>query len=472
MKRFGPDVRLRLAEDEETFLMDYLPRAGTDDLPPLPLHPLLALVLVHLDRGYTEEDLTDYLSTRLHHDREAMDEIVGDVVFCFRGHFRGEDGDGIALDDEVVEAVFDWLDGTPFRSRQVVFPEDRSLFPQTLEWVVSRYCNRACVYCYQGAIPSKTAKDADLPAERVKGIIDEGVRLGSYNFFITGGEPLLRDDSYDILCHALERGMEPEFITKQYIPEDAAAKLAAAGLKEVFISIDSLDPEAARQLTGIGKFAQGISATVQRLVAHGLDVKAKTVLTPLNIDTMPDTIRGLERLGVSWVGINPYSRNLQRHSDALMLSREQDDSFRDWITDFSAKRENGISISYGADPENRKKEDFSEDFFNCHVSTTALLFLPDGRVSKCDKQLPGDDFILGDLRTQSVHQVWGSRAMIEALKPPRERYKGTPCYDCSYFDTCHERSRCFYDAYLTSGTLYGPQQSSCAFIEFDPCFVC
>ncbi|HXH37626.1 MAG TPA: hypothetical protein VNN08_03285, partial [Thermoanaerobaculia bacterium] len=55
-------------------------------------------------------------------------------------------------------------------------------------------------------------------------------------------------------------------------------------------------------------------------------------------------------------------------------------------------------------------------------------------------------------------------AMLESMKPPRARYAGTLCHDCAEFDLCHERGRCYYAAFMTSGTLFGPQ-GNCPYIN-------
>ena len=73
MKRLGPHVRL------EANVLRYLPRDGMPGVPPLPLHPLLALVLARFDRGQTNEQVTDSLTERLATSRDSIEEIVSDA---------------------------------------------------------------------------------------------------------------------------------------------------------------------------------------------------------------------------------------------------------------------------------------------------------------------------------------------------------------------------------------------------------
>ncbi len=472
--RLGPHVRLEQASDE-AMLFHYLPRAGMADLPPLSLHPLIGVILAYLDRGWGADRIETHLVAQLQAEPEAIREIIGDVRVVFRAHF-GHDGSesyvNLGDPDEALASVARRDNGTArYRSRQLLFRNDRAPFPVTMEWVVTRFCNRACVYCYQGAILGAKAADSSLSAERVCDILTEARRMGACNYFITGGEPLLRPDSYDILVHALRLGMKPDIISKQFIKADDARRLAEAGLTKITLSIDSLDPAVAHKMTGIATYAERITQTIQHLVANGIEVTSKMVLTPINFKSLQATIDGLQQLGVRSLTVEPYGDNLKRHSDALRINDRQLDTSKTIVEEFKKRPDRTMRIGIELHGGDDHKDGHGKDGFTCHVGTHALLFGPDGRVGKCDKELPGEEFILGDLTRQSVHEVWNSQIMIDALKPPRELYKGSLCYDCGDFDICHERARCHYDAYLTSGTLYGPG-SNCPYLETTVKHVC
>ncbi|HXH40134.1 MAG TPA: radical SAM protein, partial [Thermoanaerobaculia bacterium] len=362
MKRLGPNVRLESTAAGP--LLRYLPRPGLDDLPPLPLHPLLALALARLDRGESVEAIGADLGARLGSPFEAMREIVADAQICFQAHFKNGNGASyVDLGD--LDALTESLavPGTVYRSRDVVFPRDRALFPLTLQWLVTRYCNRQCVYCYAGADAGAAAKDAELTGGRMRQILLQAARLGTCNFMLTGGEPLLRDDIYELIADSLALGITPEIISKQFIPAEAVSRLAEAGMPRIYLSIDSLDPELARRMTGVRGFAERISETILRLVAAGITVGAKAVVTAANIDDIPATAARLEALGVTFYGLVIYERNLQRHSDALMPSHESLLRLRDWKEAFAAaKHDLDVSFTYEAE----KPRALGPDRFVCH----------------------------------------------------------------------------------------------------------
>ncbi|HEX6085959.1 MAG TPA: radical SAM protein [Thermoanaerobaculia bacterium] len=456
MNRLGPKVRL------QSNVLHYIPQEGMAELPPLVLHPLLALVLARFDRGETNEQVAAWLAGELVTPVESMNEIVNDARLCFRAHFKNDNGRSY-VDADTAALLTRLPRGASFRARDVVFPRDRALFPLTLQWLVTRYCNRRCVYCYAAPKPGVKAKDAELTHERMRQVIREAARLGAHTFFLTGGEPLLRDDAYDLIAEALAAGMTPEVITKQFIPDAAVDRLADAGMPRIYLSIDALEPALARRMTGVVHFAREIGRTIERLVERKIPVYAKCVLTSENIEHVAETVASLEALGVKWVGLVVYSRTHDEGSnDRLMPAHEQLLRLRDWCAAFAAEG-HAIKVAFSYDPDAIPPAGLGPDRFVCHNGTTSLLVLPDGRVSRCDKRLPGTELVVGDLKTQSVYEAWNSAEMLASMKPPREWYAGTLCFDCDLFDVCHERGRCWYDASLTSGTLYGPQRN-CPYI--------
>lgn len=458
MKCLGPGISLSFGDRHA--ILRYAPQDGLYTPPDLLLHPLVGLILQKLDRGEREGSIVDLITGRLSLDRAVVLELVQDTAHCFKGHFnQNQPGAFVAALDE--EAVLDFtaMENVPIGSRTILLVGDRTPFPLTLQWLVTRNCNRACVYCYQGAIPSKTAKDEGLleRAEIIR-ILDDARRLGAFMFFMTGGEPLLRDESYDILAHALKIGMEPDFLTKQFIPEHRILQLRDHGLKTMYLSVDTLDPSSAAQLTGVRPFAARIAETIRLLVHHGLRVVVQSVLTQINLEDALSSLPRFRDLGVAQMRIDAYSENLERHDPRLMLCPTDIDRFAARLSLLQPQL-----APMKVDFTGHRALDLAGDYFVCNNSSTALLFLPDGKVSRCDKQLPGD-MTIGDLRLNNVHEIWNGARIKKLFKPDREHYRDTLCFDCDHFDACHAKGRCFFDAMVNSQTLYGPQGRTCAYL--------
>ncbi|WP_367883270.1 SPASM domain-containing protein [Thermococcus peptonophilus] len=92
--------------------------------------------------------------------------------------------------------------------------------------------------------------------------------------------------------------------------------------------------------------------------------------------------------------------------------------------------------------------------------------LPDGRVTVCERLANLDWLIVGDLKKESVRDVWESERVRWFRNLPRELYRGTPCYSCQYFETiCQPRGGiCLLSSYALNGRFFGPD-SMCPFVR-------
>jgi len=432
---------------------------GKPDIPPIELHPLLAAVLSRLNAGWTVDDLSALLHQKLGQSMDKLNEIVRDARACYRRHLERAETGAWAAPEGRIDEMLDELAGSgeTFEVRNVVLPGDRMPFPKQLQWLVTRYCDRRCIYCYQSIMPGESSADSEIPVPRVMEILDECWRLGVQSMYITGGEPLLRPDLCEVVRRAVELEIRPDIYTKHFVTEEEADRLAATGLKSIWLSIDSMDPEVAERVTGTERFAESMASVIERLIRRGFMVRTSTVLTSENARTIPFTMQRLEKLGVTQAAIDAWGRTGRPSLDYLTPSVEVSDQVCEWVARFNEAEGRSITVTLANTVRDRVLPmNLKQDRILCHNGVTALLFNPVGQVIRCDKELPGMDVVVGDLRTQAVHEVWSSERMISTLKPPRELYKGSLCYDCDFFEWCHRQGRCFYESYVTGKTLYGP----------------
>lgn len=142
-------------------------------------------------------------------------------------------------------------------------------------------CNYRCGYC----MPADREYQFFRPEQRLS--FDEIVRLarifgqsGELNIRITGGEPLLRKDLPQLIerLAALPAIADLALTTNGELLADHAQDLKAAGLDRVTVSLDSLNPERFRQLSG-GR------GDLTRVLA-GIDAALEANLQPLKINTV------------------------------------------------------------------------------------------------------------------------------------------------------------------------------------------
>ena len=108
-----------------------------------------------------------------------------------------------------------------------------------ISWNTTQACNISCIHCYRDA----GGKRADeLSTGEGKKLLDEIAGAGFKIMIFSGGEPLLRNDIFELISYARSKGLRPVIGTNAIlISADTAANLKAAGLACAGISLDSLD---------------------------------------------------------------------------------------------------------------------------------------------------------------------------------------------------------------------------------------
>jgi len=158
---------------------------------------------------------------------------------------------------------------------------------------VTDRCDLRCTYCMAERMTFLPREDL-LTLEELQRLAEAFMVRGVRKIRITGGEPLVRRDVmslFDGLGAHLGEGLEELTLTSNATRLDQfAAPLAAAGVRRVNVSLDSIVPETFQRVTRRGdldKVLAGIAAASRA----GLRVKLNLVaLKHENIDEIPDLI--------------------------------------------------------------------------------------------------------------------------------------------------------------------------------------
>ncbi len=112
--------------------------------------------------------------------------------------------------------------------------------PSLISWNRTKKCNLRCPHCYMEAGRPATR---ELTTDECLALIDEMQALGTEMLILTGGEPLLRKDIFDLARYASRRGLWVVMGTNGVLVTDKVAqKMVECGIKGVVISIDSIVP--------------------------------------------------------------------------------------------------------------------------------------------------------------------------------------------------------------------------------------
>lgn len=145
-------------------------------------------------------------------------------------------------------------------------------------------CNFRCVYCMPAEGVQWKSRAEILSYEEILYLAEVFVSLGISRLRVTGGEPLLRRGVVSFIERLAKiPGVEDlAMTTNGYFLPDFAEALAAAGLKRVSISIDSLEPQAFAAMTRVDALKR---------VIEGIEAARRYNLTPIKVNMV--VIRGI-----------------------------------------------------------------------------------------------------------------------------------------------------------------------------------
>jgi len=192
---------------------------------------------------------------------------------------------------------------------------------------VTDRCNLRCVYCMPEAGLPWIAKPDILSYEEIASIVRAAASIGVRSIRLTGGEPLIRRDLQRLVAMiAAIPGIDDIALsTNALLLEDQAPALAAAGLRRVNISLDTLQEErftAIARRPGLDRVLAGIEAAI----AAGLTpVKINCVVMRGANDDELEAFAELTReraVHIRFIEVMPVTENVELQRDAWVSSDE------------------------------------------------------------------------------------------------------------------------------------------------------
>lgn len=235
--------------------------------------------LLKMCDGYrTLDEITAQLSTSFHSDRDTVMEKSKPV-----------------LDELTYRGLLWW------RNERMNYWKVPA--PAGVLWDLTSKCNLRCRHCVVSA--GEECSD-ELSFDDCCRLIDEFADFEVGQLILSGGEPMIRKDFFDIAEYAASKNIMIQVATNgTLIDEDVAEKLASMRARAQ-VSLDSSIPEIHddfRQSSGSWeKTVKGIKL----LVKAGVPVTLAAAVTTMNIDNIPETYELGKKLGVQTFRILPF----------------------------------------------------------------------------------------------------------------------------------------------------------------------
>ena len=176
-------------------------------------------------------------------------------------------------------------------------PNDPS-FPELrlVAWETTRNCNLNCVHCRASADRGPFAGELDTQA--AFRLLDQIVAVGSPIVILTGGEPLLRPDIFEIAHYGNQKGLRMVMAPNgTLITEKIACQIVKAGIGRISISLDGADKESHDRFRGVNGAFEGAVRGIAHARAAGLEFQINTTITKSNLSQIGDIQKLAVKLG-------------------------------------------------------------------------------------------------------------------------------------------------------------------------------
>jgi len=168
----------------------------------------------------------------------------------------------------------------------------------SVSWNLTQRCNLFCAHCYISGFAGADASH-ELATGECRRVIDEIAQVNPNVFLIlTGGEPLLRKDIFDLADYAAEKRFTVVLGTNGVLLREKQAKLMREhGIRGASISLDSTDRKKHDEFRHLrGAWDAAVRAT-EALRGEGLDFSLHMTVTDWNVEEIPAMIDLANELG-------------------------------------------------------------------------------------------------------------------------------------------------------------------------------
>lgn len=163
-------------------------------------------------------------------------------------------------------------------------------------WETTRNCNLACVHCRASATMGPYENELDT-RESLR-LLDQIAEVAKPIVILTGGEPLLREDIFEIASHGTKLGMRMVMaLNGTLLTTTLAERLVAAGIKRLSISLDGATASTHDRFRKVSGAFEGALKGVEAAKRAGLAFQINTTITKTNLEEMPAIHRLTVELG-------------------------------------------------------------------------------------------------------------------------------------------------------------------------------
>jgi heme b synthase len=341
--------------------------------------------------------------------------------------------------------------------------------PKWIAWEITRRCNLKCIHC-RSSSEIEVKDHPDFSTQEAFRIIDDIISYAKPVIVLSGGEPLLRKDVFEVARYGTEKGLRMCLATNGTLVNDKVCeKIKNSGIKIVSLSLDGSEETVHDNFRNQkGAFTGTINAA-QLFQKHGIEFIINSSFTKRNQEDIPRIYKLAKELGATaWYMfmIVPTGRGEEIMNE--LISKEDYEEVLEWHYQMEKGEKEMLvrptcaphyyrivlqkSKEEGTKFERRTLKFSTGGAKGCIAGQLIALIDVDGDVLPCS-YFPKS---AGNIKVQSFKDIWENSELFKELRDFK-KYKGK-CGSCEYVSVCggcRARAYSVYGDYLEEEPFCG-----------------
>lgn len=337
-------------------------------------------------------------------------------------------------------------------------------------WNCTRRCNLACHHCYSDSANKEYS--GELSTAEAMEMIDDLAAFGVPVLLFSGGEPLLREDLFELNVYARQKGLRTVISTNgTLITPELAARIRVEGFEYIGVSLDGVGESNDRFRGKDGAFDSALSG-IRNLLGVRQKVGLRFTITRQNAQELPAIFRLVEKEGINRICFyhlayagRGHAKNDLGHLEARLIV--------DWIYDWtrsllkSGRSVEVLTVDNHADAaylylklraENPSRAAQALELLRTNGGNASGIAIAniDSRGNVHPDQF-WQSVNLGSVRERPFEAIWTdmSHPVLSLLKDRKAALKGR-CAKCRFLDVCNGNLRVRAES---RGDLWGDDPS-------------
>ncbi|MFC2149094.1 radical SAM protein [Candidatus Auribacterota bacterium] len=317
--------------------------------------------------------------------------------------------------------------------------------PLKVSLEITNMCNLSCIHCN---VAGTKNMPGDLTASEWKNLIDELAGLKVFNLIISGGEPFMRPDIFELIEHIFKHHFRVRINTNGTLIDRNTARLLKQydRIENIQVSLDGSSPEIHEKIRSKDSYKRTI-AGIRDLISEDLPVTTYTVINRINLGDIENIIRlgkDLRIAQATFTDLLPVG-----HACKTLGTMEIDQGERRELSEQFTRLQNKYgnfiggpmvkteSFFSGFADHKPSPEDNGSDgtFSSCAGCFEECCVRPDGWVVPCSRMW---EYKTGNVRNKRFRDIWHNSEKTKEFRARRKVKVNDvdECRSCEYIPLC------------------------------------